>query len=203
MNLIFDLGGVVFRWRPAVLMREVLPQRAIDAASAHALAEQFFQGYGGDWGEFDRGTIEVADLAERIALRCGLSLGEVRAVIDAIPAELAPLSDTVELLGRLRDRGDPLFYLSNMPAIYADHLERNAFFTWFRDGVFSSRVRLVKPEPAIFQVAAQRFGIDPGQSVFIDDVAKNITAAVAQGWHALQFHDAAQCEAELLERGWI
>ncbi|HEX6362981.1 MAG TPA: HAD family phosphatase [Albitalea sp.] len=201
MNLVFDLGGVVFRWQPHELLARVLPHRAGSERAAAALVTEFFQGYTGDWGEFDRGTVDEVRLAHRIAWRMGFGVDEVRRVIDAVPSELQPVPHTVRLLERLRERGHRLYFLSNMPAPYAKHLtETHPFLRWFADGVFSSHVQLVKPEPAIFHAARRRFDAAPGELLFIDDYALNVTAARALGWQAIHFLSAAQCEADLAAR---
>ncbi|HET7792140.1 MAG TPA: HAD family phosphatase, partial [Rhizobacter sp.] len=197
-HIVFDFGGVVFQWRPHELLRRTLPHRAVDEAAAQQLVVDFFQNYKGDWGRFDRGTITVPELAPLIAERLGFELGEVQAVIEAVPGELEAQQATVELLHSLHAKGHKLFFLSNMPEPYAAHLEStNEFFSRFTDGVFSSRVKLIKPEPAIYRLAIERFGIEPAQTVFIDDLAENVAMARAEGWHAIQFIDAKQVEAEL------
>jgi putative hydrolase of the HAD superfamily len=197
-HVVFDFGGVVFQWRPSELLKRTLPHRAVDEAAAQQLVADFFQNYEGDWGRFDRGTIEVPELAPAIAKRLGFELGEVQAVIDAVPGELEAQKETVDLLHRLHDNGHRLYFLSNMPEPYAVHLEStHEFFSRFTDGVFSSRVKLIKPEPEIFELATKRFGIEPSQTVFIDDVAKNVEMARAHGWHAIQFVTAKQVEADL------
>jgi putative hydrolase of the HAD superfamily len=203
VRFVFDFGSVLFRWRPNLLMQRTLPRHAVDEASAAHWVAQVFQAYGGDWGEFDRGTLGAAEVRERIVARTGLAEGEVQRVMDEIPHELAPIPETVDLLARLRQAGDPMYYLSNMPAPYADHLEReHDFIGWFADGVFSARVQLIKPEPAIFDLSARQFGVAPERLVFLDDNAHNIEAARAAGWRAVQFHDAAQAERALRESGW-
>ena len=202
MKVVFDFGGVLFNWHPPSLLRRELPHRAADEASASHWVREFFQGYGGDWAEFDRGTVETPELVSRIARRTGLGEAEVRRVVDGVPGELRPIEGTVGLLRRLRESGRPLFYLSNMPAPYADHLEReHEFVGWFEAGVFSARVRAIKPEPAIYALAAERFGADPAELLFIDDHAPNVEAARAAGWQALRFESPAQCEAELRALG--
>ncbi len=203
MNIVFDFGGVVFRWEPLQLLRTTLPLRAIDDASARDIAAELFQGHAphGDWAAFDRGEVEAGVLAHRIANRTSLSEAEVLAFMHAIPRHLEPIVETVALMRRLKNAGHRLFYLSNMPAPFADHLERShAFMAWFEDGVFSSRVQLMKPQPAIFQAAARRFGIAPHELIFIDDVSDNIEAARALGWQGVHFQGAAQFEA-VLPRG--
>ncbi len=201
-HVVFDFGGVVFRWRPKELLRRTLPHRAVDEAAAQQLAADFFQNHEGDWGRFDRGTIGVPELAPMIAERLGFEVGEVQAVIDAVPGELAAQQETVDLIHRLHDKGHRLYFLSNMPEPYAVHLERShEFFSRFTDGVFSSRVKLIKPELAIFELATKRFGIDPWDTVFIDDLASNVLIAKAHGWHAIQFINAQQVEDDLIALG--
>ena len=204
MHFVFDFGGVVFNWQPLQLLRTALPRRAADEAAARAAAADVFQGYAahGDWAAFDRGDIDAAGLAQRIARRTPFGEAEVHTLLRAIPGHLAPIAETVALLRRLKAAGHRLYYLSNMPAPFADHLEHShAFMAWFDDGVFSSRVRRLKPQPEIFHEAARRFGRKPHELVFIDDMAHNIAAARALGWPAVLFRGATDCAAALRSAG--
>ena len=208
MNVVFDLGGVLFDWRPHEIVARVLPQHAPTAEAVQRLVDDIFQGYGGDWSEFDRGTIAPEPLALAIAKRTGMSVADVRAVIDAVPHALAPIPGTVNLLERLHPRllarGRALYFLSNMPEPYAQHLEAtHGFLSLFKRGVFSARVQLTKPEPAIYARAAELLGITPAQSLFIDDMDRNVHAARAAGWEAVLFENPAQCERELQARGLL
>ena len=196
--VIFDFGGVLFQWQPAELLTRVLANRIHSPAEAEHWKTLFFQGYDGDWGQFDRGEIDVATLCRQIAQRTGLSLAEVQAVIDAVPAALAPMPDTIALLRRLKDAGHRLVYLSNMPEPFARHLEQHHdFLAWFDDGVFSSRVHAAKPDPHIFHLAFERFGVAPAEAVFIDDHPANIDAARAVGLPALLFTSASTLARDL------
>ena len=201
--LVFDFGRVVFRWRPEVLVAETLPHRAGDPETTKHWTSHIFQAYEGDWQHFDRGTVEPPELARRIAARTGLSEDEVLAVVAACPAELEPLPDTVAWLRRLHAQGKPLHYLSNMPEPFALHFERtHDFMQVFESGVFSSRARLVKPEPGIFAHAAQVFGRAPEALLLIDDHLPNIVAARKAGWQAVLFEDVPQAQAEVEALGW-
>ena len=202
-QLVFDFGGVLFQWQPPRLIQRELPHLATDEATAKALAEKFFQNYSGDWADFDRGTVTPPDLVQRIARRTGLAAADVQRVVDGVPRELQPVPETLGLLRRLRDAGRGLYFLSNMPGPYATHLEQtHACVGWFRDGVFSARVAFIKPEAAIYQLAAVRFGHAPEDLVFMDDHLPNVLAARQQGWNALHFSSAAAAEAELSQNGW-
>ena len=201
-QLVFDFAGVVFSWQPLALLQQVIPAQAIDEASARHWAAQIFEGYDGDWAEFDRGTVQPDDLVRRIARRTGLAEADTLAVVQAVPWSFQPIAATVDLLQRLRRPGRPLFFLSNMPAPYADHLDHHhPVKHWFSDGIYSGRVQHIKPEPAMFELAARRFGASPADLVFFDDVPANVAAAQAAGWSAFVFTDAAQAERDLRQAG--
>ena len=203
-KIVFDFAGVLFRWHPETMLQRELPHRATDAASAAHWKREIFQGYEGDWGEFDRGTVEVPALVQRIARRTGLTPAEVQRVVDRVPQELQPIAETVQWLRELREAGRRLFFLSNMPEPYAAHLEReNEFVGWFEQGVFSARVRFNKPEREIFDLAARRFEAEPADLVFMDDHEPNVEMARSLGWNAFVFRDAAQARAELAASGWL
>jgi putative hydrolase of the HAD superfamily len=204
LRFVFDFGGVLFNWRPIDLVQRHFPQQAHDATSSRATVAAVFQGFGGDWAQFDRGVLEADELVRRIAARTGLPPAQVRALVDAVPASLTPRRDTVALLERLHAAGATLYFLSNMPRLYAEHLDGThaELMARFSGGVYSSRVRLIKPEEAMFRLASDRFGVPGHRLVLLDDIAVNVKAALSQGWKALQFGDAASCERELQAHGW-
>ena len=67
----------------------------------------------------------------------------------------------------------------------------------------SGAEKLSKPDPAIFELAAERFGFDPSAMLFIDDNAANIATAAQLGWHVHHFRCAENLAADLVERGLI
>lgn len=204
MNIVFDFGGVVFRWHPPSLLARVLPQRVSSPSEGVAAAATFFQNYGGDWGAFDQGLIGADEVVARISARTGWSREEVQRVVDAVPDELQAVPETVALIQQLKAAGHRLFYLSNMPEPYADHLEQHhPLKDWFEAGVFSGRVKLSKPRAEVFQLATERFGVAPESCLFLDDHPVNIEAALALGWQALHFSTAADARAELQRQGLL
>jgi putative hydrolase of the HAD superfamily len=205
-TIVFDVGGVLVRWQPLELMRQVLPQQAYDDASAKAVVAAVFEAFGpgADWSEFDRGRIDADTVATRIAARTGYPLQGLRALVEAIPEHIQPVPAGVALLERVRAVGHRLALLSNMPIAYAEHLEAtHACFAWFEARVFSGRVGLIKPERAMFDHARDALALDLNHSLFIDDHAGNIDVARNCGWQALHFEGAAQCEAALRHDGWL
>lgn len=203
-HIVFDFGGVLFQWQPPRLLQREVPHLAPDEQAAQALAVDFFQHYSGDWADFDRGTVSVPDLVQRIAQRTGMAAADVQRVVDGVPHELQPLQGSVVWLRQLHSEGRALHYLSNMPVPYARHLqEQHDFIGCFQSGIFSGIEKLIKPEAAIYALAEQRFGAKPSELVFLDDHLPNVQAAVARGWNAVHFKDAQQAQTEMRLHGWL
>jgi 2-haloacid dehalogenase/putative hydrolase of the HAD superfamily len=199
-DVVFDLGGVVFRWQPLVLLQELFPTKVRNEAQAHEWASQIFQTFHpeADWALFDLGRIDPEPLAQRIAARTGLAEADLLHLMRSIPPHLQPIPGTVDLIHALKAQGHRLYFLSNMPAGYAEHLVRvNPFFSQFEDGIFSAHVQQIKPNLDIFATAQARWPLR-GQPVFIDDVQHNIDAAVQHGWQGIRFQTPEQVRSDLV-----
>jgi putative hydrolase of the HAD superfamily len=201
VNIVFDLGAVLFTWRPAQLVARWLPQHAIDDVSAAALAHKVF-GHA-DWHAFDQGSLNMDEVVTRTATRLGLDANRLSALCQHIGSELTPMPDTVRVLHQLhlqRQRLPDLrlYYLSNMPVPYARELEAShSFMQWFDGGIFSGDVQHIKPEPAIYQLLQTRYALEPMHTVFIDDLKSNVRAAEEQGWSGIHFESAQQLQSHL------
>ena len=199
MNVVFDFGGVLFHWHPPSFLAQQWPHRDGEAS---ALA--FFENYQGAWGEFDQGLLTQDEVVARIAERNAWDEAEVRAIVEAVPAELALKAETAALIEELKATGHRLFFLSNMPAPLAEHLERShPIARWFEAGVFSSRVKQCKPGREIFEIAAERFGVAPEDLLLIDDHPVNVEAAQRLGWQTVLFTSAVQARNELVQRNLL
>jgi len=192
LNVVFDLGGVLVRWDPEAIISGVFPD---ERRRALARKEIFSHP---DWLELDRGTLPREEAIARGAMRAGLPQADIEKLLRAVPPSLVPLPDTVALLRRLHAAGHSLYCLSNMHFASIEHLEAaHDFFGLFHGKVISCRLKLCKPEPGIYRHLLREFRLDPGETVFIDDVEVNVAAAARLGIHAIRFETAAQCERAL------
>ena len=192
-NVVFDFGGVLVNWRPQEIIDSFYAERDLrDALRTHAFQHD-------DWLDMDRGTLDEASVARRCAQRMARPEGELRALFEHVRAALTPIEPTVALLRELRERsGLKLYGLSNMSeAIFAYLEERHDFFKLFDGIVVSAAVKLVKPEPAIYEHLRERFRLDFAESVFIDDLPRNIESARRVGLPAIQFVTTDQVRREL------
>ena len=115
-----------------------------------------------------------------------------------------PVPGSLELVEALHANGVPLYAITNFGAdTWAGFRPTAPVFDKFRDIVVSGVEKLAKPDCAIFELAAHRFGHAPGAMLFVDDVLANVEAARECGWQAHHFTSAAGLEAELRARGLL
>jgi putative hydrolase of the HAD superfamily len=192
--VIFDFGGVLVNWRP----QEIIDSFYEDPHLRESLRTHAFQH--DDWLDMDRGTLDEASVARRCAARMARPEAELIALFDHVRAALTPIDATVALLRELRARpGLKLYGLSNMSTAVFAHLNRaHDFFGLFDGIVVSADVNLLKPEPAIYEHLRERFALDFGECVFIDDLHRNVESARRCGLPAIRFETTEQVRAELL-----
>ena len=201
MNIVFDFGVVLFTWQPDRFLPDFFPIRASSPELARALATDVFSH--ADWHAFDQGTLTTGEVVQRTSKRLDLDVQVLTGLVAAIPDLLTPVAGTVDILERLvlrrRLKGDvSLYFLSNMPVPIARVLEqRHPFLSGFEGGIFSGDVKLVKPQPEIFDLMQQRFALQPGKTLFIDDLQRNVEAARTCGWNAVQFVSPDQLHQHL------
>ncbi|HEU4921767.1 MAG TPA: HAD family phosphatase [Burkholderiales bacterium] len=198
MNLVFDLGGVVVRWDPDSIIAGVFSDPGI---RSKVKADVFSHP---DWLELDRGTLGREEAIVRAAQRIGVAVEEIRRLLYAVPPSLTVFPDTVDLLYRLKRQGYPLYCLSNMHFASIEYLEREHTFWEVFDGrVISCRLKLCKPESAIYEHLLQTYALAASETLFIDDVQKNLDAAAELGIRTLRFENARQCERGLRALGLL
>jgi 2-haloacid dehalogenase len=180
---VFDLGNVLIDWNPRHLYRKLFG--GDDDAMEQFLAAVCTQA----WNEQqDAGR----SFAEAVELLCATH-GEKRALIEAWHLRFdemmaGPIQGTVDILAALRARGVPLYALSNWSAeTYPVAERRFDFLSWFDGVLISGREGMKKPDPRIFTLLLDRFGLKPDDAVYIDDSPRNVAAAEACGIRAVHF----------------
>ena len=198
MNIVFDLGGVVVRWEPETLIADLF-----DDPEVCTVVHSEFVGHP-DWVELDRGTLAPEDAVARASERTGLSHFELNHFLQRVPSRLTPITDTVELLHRLKAQGHSLYCLSNMHFASIEYLEQTYdFFDVFTGKVISCRLKLCKPEPKIYSHLLETYGLHAADTVFIDDVEVNLATARQMGIQTVRFENPVQCTDELRAMGCI
>ena len=180
-TVVFDVGRVLLTFEPE-RVASLLP-----AEHRAALKEAMF-GPVHRWSEFDLGVKPNEQIAEEIAAAAGVPGGESM-VLEALyrfPETMEPLP-LYRCIDGLKCVGKKLYALTN----YAEpsfSLTREAFPAMQAlDGeVVPSREKLCKPDKELYRRLIKRYGIDPAESLFIDDREENVRAGAELGfrvWH--------------------
>jgi len=67
----------------------------------------------------------------------------------------------------------------------------------FDEMILSGDINIIKPDPRIFKLMADRFGVLPSECVMIDDVSANIEGAKLAGMQGIVYASVDQAKAEL------
>jgi 2-haloacid dehalogenase len=195
--VIFDLGGVLLDWDPRYLYRKLFDDEEA--------MERFLDGVCTmDWHEAnDRGVpyqVTCAQLAAEHPEHAEHIWAWGTRTEEMVGG---PIAGTVEILRELvRDGSVRLFALTNMEAhTYPLRRERFEFLRWFEGTVVSSSEGVIKPEPQIFRVLLERYGLEAESTLMIDDNPRNVEAARALGMPAIRFESPEELRAELEQRG--
>lgn len=186
-NIVFDLGGVLF---------------ARDKHKCSPEFIDFFRFIRTDpmpdfWVEYDRGTLTLDQVVDALCALHGCTPEVARAYLREAIDRQEPVRATERLVGELKRAGYRLYVLSNMSREFIDFLRRADVYALFDGEVVSCEEGTVKPEPRIYRILLDRYGLDPAQTLFIDDRAANIAAAREAGIDGFLFdpHDPeASCE---------
>jgi 2-haloacid dehalogenase len=197
--VVFDLGGVLIDWDPRHLYRKLFG--GDEAAMEHFLATVCTH----EWNRCQDAGRSFAEGARLLKAEHPDKAELIDAYGNRFDEMLAgPISGSVEILAELRDRGIPLYGLTNWSAeSYPTALERFAFLRWFRGILVSGEVQVIKPDPRIFALLIEGFAIEPQRAVYIDDVEANVAAARPFGIHGIHFTTPAHLRQELAGLGLL
>ncbi len=197
--VVFDVGNVLYGWDPdAFLVRQMADDEArlkfIEDVDLYAWHETLdggrpFAEAAAELNEtFPQYAALIAAWSERFGETISGPVPGVHAIVEAL--------DT---------RGVPLFAITNFSADFWPPFQASeqAFFARFRGILVSGEEKLLKPDPAIYYRALDRFGLRPDQALFIDDRQINVEGARAVGMHAHLFTDAADLRTRLQAEGLL
>lgn len=198
-NIIFDMGNVLidFRWRQLFSEMGLSGERFTKMAEATVLDPV--------WNEFDRGVWTDEMMLDAFIKNAPELESELRDFMDVYFKDLLKKFDyTDEWMDRLKAAGYKLYILSNFSQKALNDCAKELDYIQKADAaVISYRVKMIKPDPAIFRYIIDTYGLVPEETVFIDDVGENIEAARQQGLRTVLFKGKSSADEELAKLGVI
>ncbi len=191
-NIIFDFGNVLVEWHP----------------------ERVYGEYFGDEAKAWWFLRHVADLDWRQRIDAGESQDACIAELKARQPEYAEAIELYrshwremltgempgmrELLIELRVKGYEIYGLTNWSMeTFPEAREHFGILQLIDRYVVSGAEGLVKPDPRLFHVLLDRYGLKAEECTFVDDNPDNVAAARALGMEGIVFHGAGDLRKQL------
>lgn len=195
--VVWDLGNVLIRWDPqaavALGVGEEEARRFMAADDFDFMAWNHGLDSGGAWDDAEAGVRlshphwEPHARAYRANFEASL-VGEV--------------PGTADIVRELHEAGVRQLGLTNWSAELYPHAPRlYPVLALLDDVVVSGAEKVAKPDPAIFEIAVVRSGLDPSELVFVDDKEDNVAAAIECGLDGVLFMGAETLREQLVDRG--
>lgn len=192
--VVYDIGRVLIEWRPEEFYDEITGspearQRLFEETAILEMNDRI------DMGEPWKETV-YALAAQHPEHAQHVKLWHDRWLDMATPA----IDWSARLKSVLREKGIPVLALSNF-GVGTFEIAQKAypFLTEFDQFFVSGHLKMMKPDPAFYEVLERVSGFDPAGLLFVDDRQENLETATARGWKTHLFENP-QGWAECLVR---
>ena len=191
-NLIFDFGKVLVDYDFLDFFAKIIPDKERCLAFGALLNTVHFANI------IDREERPFEETMEDFIGHHKEFEKEIRVFMEHYPeivkCEMPGMRD---LLTRLKAEGFKLYGLTNWCSKVHLTMQQFEIFRLLDGQIISSEEHVIKPEPEIYKILFERFGLKPEESVFTDDRAENIAGGRAMGMEGIVFENAEQYEREL------
>lgn len=191
-NIIFDIGNVLVAFDYKGFFRSFGYDEGIVERLSKATAEHPI------WKEIDRGVQTYEEIVEEFIKNDPEIEVTIRKTFINLKGLLGRYDYAIPWIKALKEKGYHVYYLSNFSEKAGeDCAETLDFLPYMDGGVFSCEEKIIKPDPAIYQLLLTRYDLKAEECVFLDDTEKNIIAAKKEGIHGIVFHNKEQAAEEL------
>ncbi len=195
-TIIFDIGNVLvdFCWEP--FFRSFGFREEILSRIARATVQS------PDWVECDRGVLTEKELVKRFIENDPALEKEIKEVMKNTKGIIRLREYTIPWIREMKKKGYQILVLSNFSEkAEKECAEDMVFMKEIDGGILSYQEKMVKPMPAIYWTLLEKYGLNPEECVFIDDMPENVAAAEKAGIRGILFKDWMQAKESLLQLG--
>jgi glucose-1-phosphatase len=169
-TLFFDLGNVLLFFDHQKMVKQLAELCEMDPLFVH----EAMQTYG---DSYERGTVDSKEIFDHLRAESKKNL-HYETVMDAMGDIFQPNTPTIELALQLKEKGHPIFVLSNTCDAHFRYAIRHFPFLKAFDGhVLSYQVKARKPESQIYKKALEMAGCQREECFYTDDIPEFIEAA--------------------------
>ncbi len=181
-NVVWDMGNVLMRFDGPYFAAQFTDCEDDAAALNRAL-------FGSPtWSLLDSGTVSYETMLRvakaHLEPRLWPNLEECFA---GWAAYSSPIAETNALAAELKRKGYGIYLLSNAGTRIHEQVNHMPAWELMDGAVVSAKERMMKPDPAIYQLLCERYGLVPAECLFVDDNADNCEGARVAGMRAVHF----------------
>jgi epoxide hydrolase-like predicted phosphatase len=190
--IVFDIGGVL-EITPDLGVTEKWEERL------HLKPGELDERMGSLWRGGSLGKCTLEDVARGLRERLGMDQAQVDDFLHDLWTEYLgqPNTELMDYFRSLRPRYQTALLSNSFVGAREKEQERYQFEDLVDLIIYSHEVGLAKPDRRIFELTCQRLGVQPAETIFLDDVELSVAAAREYGIHAILFKDTAQAIADI------
>lgn len=175
-NLIFDMGNVLMKFDPWVS----LDYFCKSSKEKKIIYQELFKGP--EWIMADEGKITNGQRYELVKNRLPERLYRtLKLIVENWDMCMEPVENAPEFYAFVKEKGYRTFVLSNACNRFYRYFPKHYDLDSFDGIVVSSDVKMIKPNPAIYEYILKKYDLKAEECLFIDDVKANVEAAEAVG----------------------
>lgn len=198
---VFDLGGVILPFDHKKIAKRLAKRTRDPSMSADRIFSILFSKEDGLVNAYEEGLLSSFDffLLVKHTFKLEATFQEFKRAWNEI---FKKDREVEEVLVRLKDKGKPLFLLSNTNELHFSHLIASyPVLHLFDEWILSFEVGAKKPKKEIFEKVFEKTDISPERVFYLDDIQENVDAASAIGMRAYLFRGAKELKLLLRREG--
>ena len=192
MKFLFDLGGVFFDWDPDFFFKDVINSPEERNYFLNKVCNDSWNIKQDAGRSINLAELELIPKFPQYEKEIKMYYANHRKMIKGI------FHESIEILEFLISNNYQCYVLSNWSAeTFEGMTDDYPFLKKFNGLIISGEDKIIKPDPAIYQLAIDRFNINPQKCVFIDDKLENIQAAKKLNFNVLHLINPKIIKSEI------
>lgn len=191
--VVFDIGNVLLK----ATHREYLQQIYEKDTAEQLVSEVFHQP---EFAEYEKGMYTNEELIGIYGKRFPSRIKEIKRTVNHWEELTTYMDESWEMLKELKEYKIPVYILSTMGKEWKEQIfDKFKDFELIDGSVFSYEVHSNKPDSKIYLALFEKYHLDPGEGIFIDDKKENIDKGIQLGMKGIVFTNIITVKTELFK----
>ena len=182
-NIVFDMGNVLIVFKPELFISRL----NVNKQDAKLLNDIIFNSQ--EWASLDDGSANENEVIEILQNKLPIRLhSQMITLVTKWDIPLIEVEGMSQLIKELKAKGYKIYLLSNASTRQHEYWHRISASKYYDGTLVSADVKMVKPNPKIFEYLCEKFSLQPAECFFIDDLEQHVIAAESIGMQGHVFN---------------